>query len=406
MRTEPEQRYTPEISVNLRVPSDVQTSPDGQRVAFVVSPIAHLETNPATEIWVAEIASDSRARRFTTARAEERMPRWSPDGTRLAFLSDRAERGTAQVHLLDASGGEAVALTSLRRGADLISWSSDGSSISFTADRLALSGQQDPPGEIYVASLADRPRVIMQVPLDGGEPQVIGPANGHVWLYAWSRDGQSVAAITTESNRLDDTLGNVRFVIIDVVTHAERLLATLPFVPSLVQWSPDGTQIVILNETGDVPDDIRVILFDSRSGDRRTLEPEDTTPAWAGWVGDGSRLLVLTAEGFWTPVELVDLSTHVTQRLMLLPAGGTIAGPLSLSDDGQTVALVWQDPNTPPEVWAGALDGSLTCLTHLNPELDGLSFGTMEPIEWPASDGITIQGWLCRPPRAPCRVIG
>ena len=400
MRTEPEQRYTPEMSVNLRVPSDVQTSPDRQRVAFVVSPIAHLETNPATEIWLAEIAANRSARRFTTARAEEGMPRWSPDGARLAFLSDRAERGTAQVQLIDANGGEAASLTSLRRGADLIAWSPDGNAVSFTADRLALSGQQDPPGDIYVASLADRPRVVMQVPVEGGEPAVIGPAMGHVWLYAWSRDGGSIAAITTESNRLDDTIGNVQFVIIDVATHAERTLATLPFVPDVLQWSPDGTQLVIINETGEEPDDTRVILFDSRSGESRTLEPGDTTPAWAGWVGDGSRLLVLTEEGFWTPVEIVDLTIHVTRRLELRPEVGTIAGPLSLSDDGETVALVWQDPQTPPEVWAGALDGSLTCLTHLNPELDGLTFGTMEPIEWPASDGIMVEGWLVRPPNA------
>jgi dipeptidyl aminopeptidase/acylaminoacyl peptidase len=384
----------------MRMPSDVQTSPDGQRVAFVVSPIAHLDTHPATEIWLAAIGSESGAHRFTTALAEERMPRWSPDGSRLAFLSDRTERGTSQVHLIDASGGEAASLTALRRGADLIAWSPDGRSLSFTADRLALSGQQDPPGEIYVASLADRPRVILQVLIEGGEPQVIGPAAGHVWSYAWSWDGRSIAAITTESNRLDDTLGNVQFVVVDVATHAERTLATLPFVPDRLEWSPDGSQIVIINETGETPDDTRVILYESRTGDSRTLEPGDTTPAWAGWVGDGSRLLVLTAEGFWTPVELVDLTTHVTSRLELQPEGGTIAGPLSLSDDGETVALVWQNPTTPPEVWAGSLDGSLTCLTHLNPELDGLSFGTMEPFEWPASDGITIEGWLCRPPNA------
>jgi dipeptidyl aminopeptidase/acylaminoacyl peptidase len=382
------------------MPSEVQTSPDGQRVAFVVSPIAHLETHPATEIWLATIGSDSAARRFTPARAEERMPRWSPDGHRLAFLSDRAERGTAQVNLIDAAGGEAVALTTLRRGADLLAWSPDGTALSCTADRLALSGQQDPPGDIYVASLADRPRVIIQVSVSGGEPQVIGPSTGHVWTYAWSRDGRSIAAITTESNRLDDTLGNVRFVVMDVATHAERTLATLPFVPDRLEWSPDGTQIVMVSKTGEDLDDTRVILFDSRTGESRSLEPGDATPAWVGWVGDGSRLLVLTAEGFWTHVELVEESTLAKRTLDLVPEGGTIAGPLSLSDDGETVALIWQDPTTPPEVWAGALDGSLSCLTHLNPQLDGLTVGTMEPIEWPASDGLTIQGWLCRPPNA------
>jgi dipeptidyl aminopeptidase/acylaminoacyl peptidase len=397
MSAENQPKYTTELSVNLRLPSDVQLAPDGRRVAFAVAPIAHAEPKPTSEIWLAEVADDANPRRFTTAQAEERSPRWSPDGARLAFLSDRAERGTSQLHLIDTAGGEATALTSLRRGIDQIAWRPDGQALSGTADRLALAGQQDPPGDIYVASLADRPRVIVLVPIEGGEPSVIGPAEGHVWIYAWSPDGRSVAAITTGSNRLDDRLGNVQFIIIDVATRAERTLATLPFVPDLLQWSPDGSQLVVINETGETPDDTHVILFDSRSGASRTLEPGDTTPAWAGWVGDGSKLLVQTAEGFWTPVEQVDLNDHVTQRLELMPEGGTINGPLSLSDDGKTVALIWQDPQTPPEVWAGALDGTLNCLTHLNPQLDGLTLATLEPVEWPASDGITIEGWLARP---------
>ena len=242
METDSTRQYTPELAVGLNVPSDVQSSPDGTQVAFVVAPIAHKETKPTSEIWVASISGASNPRRFTTSQSENRMPRWSPDGSRLAFLSDRDERGTAQVFLFDQGGGEARGLTSLRKGADLISWIPGGEAISFTADRLALAGQQDPPGEISVASQADRPRVIVRVPVEGGGPRVIGPASGHVWSYAWKGDGRAVAVVTTESNRLDDTIGNVRLAIIEVARHAERTLAILPFVPDVMQWSPDGKQ--------------------------------------------------------------------------------------------------------------------------------------------------------------------
>ncbi len=401
MDTDSTRQYTPELAVGLNVPSDVQTSPDGRQVAFVVAPIAHEETKPTSEIWIASLSGDSEPRRFTTSQADNRMPRWSPDGSRLAFLSDRDERGTAQVYLFDKGGGEARGLTSLRQGADMISWVPGEEAISFTADRLALAGQEDPPGEIYVASQSDRPRVIVSVLVEGGELRVIGPASGHVWTYAWKGDGSEVAVVTTESNRLDDTFGNVRLAIIDVARHADRTMAVLPFVPDVLQWSPDGKQIVMINQTGEPPDDTRVILFDVASGDSRTLEPGDTTPAWVSWVGAGSRLLVLTAEGFWTPLELVDLTTHQTRRLEeILPQGGTVDGRFSLSSDGSTVSLVWQDPVTPAEIWAGPLEGTLRCLTHLNPQLDGLEFGAMEAVEWPASDGIMIEGWLVRPANA------
>ena len=287
MGTDSTERYTLEMAVSQRIPSNVMMSPDGKQVAFVVAPIAHAETKPTSEIWIADVSPDPRPRRFTAGSAENRMPRWSPDGAALAFLSDRNERGTAQVYLFEQFGGEARGLTSVPKGADLISWVPGGEAISFTADRLALAGQQDPPGDISVASQSDRPRVIVQVPLDGGEPRAIGPASGHVWAYAWNGDGSAIVAVTTESNRLDDTFGNVRLTILDVAKHAEQTLAMLPFVPGVLQWSPDGKQIVLINETGEPADDTRVILFDVATGDSRTLEPGDSTPAWVSWVGNG-----------------------------------------------------------------------------------------------------------------------
>ena len=84
-------RYTPELAVGLRVPSDAHVSPDGGRVAFVVAPVGHEETKPTSAIWMVEVSGDAPARAFTGGRAEDKMPRWSPDGERLAFLASLGE---------------------------------------------------------------------------------------------------------------------------------------------------------------------------------------------------------------------------------------------------------------------------------------------------------------------------
>src|ERR1700674_1370202 len=101
----------PEASLNLRTISDLQFSPDGTRLALVVSEPPKGERR-ARHIWLYDKQSGG-IRQFTHSAKTETSPRWSPDGKQLAFLSDRDDE--QQVHLMRADGGEASALTKGKR---------------------------------------------------------------------------------------------------------------------------------------------------------------------------------------------------------------------------------------------------------------------------------------------------
>src|SRR5690242_18926925 len=116
---------TPEASLNLRNISDLQFSPDGNRLAFVVTEPATGERR-ARHIWIYEKQSGL-VRQFTYSAKSESLPRWSPDGKQLAFLSDRDEQ--QQVYAMHTDGGEASALTKGKRGVTSFSWSPDGKQI-------------------------------------------------------------------------------------------------------------------------------------------------------------------------------------------------------------------------------------------------------------------------------------
>src|SRR6266851_86830 len=110
---------TPEVSLNLRSISDLQFSPDGNRLAFVVTEPAKGERR-ARHIWIYEKQSGS-IRQFTHSAKSDSLPRWSPDGKELAFLSDRDEQ--QQVYAMRADGGEASALTKGKRDVKNFAWS-------------------------------------------------------------------------------------------------------------------------------------------------------------------------------------------------------------------------------------------------------------------------------------------
>ena len=118
---------TPEASLNLRSISDLQFSPDGSRLAFVVSEPPKGERR-ARHIWIYDSQSGA-IRQFTYSAKTESFPRWSPDGKQLAFLSNRDEE--QHLYVMRADGGEGTALTKGKRAVQSFAWSPDGKQIAF-----------------------------------------------------------------------------------------------------------------------------------------------------------------------------------------------------------------------------------------------------------------------------------
>lgn len=106
-------------------------SPDGKQIAYVVSKadLAKPVSIYDTDVWLID-ADGKNDRRLTFASGADFRPRWSPDGTRLAFLSDRGGRNA--IYLLDPRGGEARALTNEPTPIREFEWSPDGKQIAFT----------------------------------------------------------------------------------------------------------------------------------------------------------------------------------------------------------------------------------------------------------------------------------
>src|SRR5689334_7610062 len=104
----------------IKTVSDIQLSPDGARMAYVLSEIDAEKDAYRTSIWVGR-SDGGEPERFTRGPGHDSAPRWSPDGSRLAFLSDR-EGENAQLYVMPVDGGEGRRLTSLESGAGPAAW--------------------------------------------------------------------------------------------------------------------------------------------------------------------------------------------------------------------------------------------------------------------------------------------
>jgi hypothetical protein len=154
-------QVTPDDLVSLKQAYNLNVSPDGKWVVFVVGEPADPkkpEKSGDTNIWIVPSDGSTQPRLFASSPKDESQPRWSPDGRYLAFLSTRGEpvgeekEPSSQIYLLRIDGGEAEQLTKVEGSVGTFRWSPDGRQIAFLVrDPLSAGGsltwpQKNPSG--------------------------------------------------------------------------------------------------------------------------------------------------------------------------------------------------------------------------------------------------------------------
>lgn len=390
--------YTPEMAVDLRVPLEPRLSPDGALVAFAVAPIGHPTTDRISAIHLVPSDGSAPAHALTGNEHNNTSPRWSPDGRRLAFLSDRAKRGEAQVCTVAIAGGEPLRLTALAGGVANADWLPDGSGVAFTATRLALSGKPAPSSEVKVAGEKWRPRALAVVPATGGAPRVVGPAEGHVWTYAYAPDGSQVAAFVSPTEDLAGSWDNVNLVVFDAEGGNERNLGRFNSLGPSLGWSDDSRRVVFISSQ--LPDDgeSRIFIVDVESGETSSLPDREMTPTTARFAGDD--ILVHAVDGQRTRIDRTDPRGAEWERLSLGEDGdaGWIDAGVNLDLHARGIVCNRADDRNPYDVYAALDGGPAVRLTDLNPQLAGVARASMRALEWTGPGGLRVEGWLLLPP--------
>src|SRR6267142_3676632 len=201
---------TPETSLSLSSISELPFSPDGSRLAFVVSEPPKGERR-ARPIWIYDKQSGG-IRQFTYSAKTETSPRWSPDGKQLAFLSNRDDE--QQVYGMRADGGEASALTKGKRGVQSFAWSPDGRQISFLASDAKTEAEEKKEkdkDDAHVADKEDKRARLWLLILATGETKALTQPNWEIHEAQWHPGGTGLMLSATDHPESDQNTDRIFF---------------------------------------------------------------------------------------------------------------------------------------------------------------------------------------------------
>jgi len=411
----------PHDLTRIRFVSDPQISPDGRTVAFVVTTLSDESDEYLSNIWLVD-TTGSGPRRFTTGPRRDTAPRWSPDGTRLAFVSEREPGKKGQLYVMPAQGGEPTRLTDLRHGVGTPEWSPDGTRLAFAA---RVGGAPEPETEEekrksrpprIITTLKykyngegftyDRRPQIFTVSVDDGEPRQLTEGDYDHTDPVFSPDGRSIAfASARHDDRDHDDAGDIW--LVPAAGGAPRRLTQTAGPATHPSFSPAGDTVAYLgratinNFGGNVRlftvpvaavESTQKIAPTSLTEDfDRSCSPLGVPPLWSR---DGDTLII-SAEDQGT------IGIHVARRdggpPRRLVSGHRVVTGYSAARDG-SIAFTASDPTSPAELFVYAADEhGERQLTDLNREWKReVTLSAAERFHFERA-GFTVDGWVMKP---------
>ena len=381
---------SPEAFLELRALQDPQFSPDGSKVAFVVSDPLKGEKR-TRHIWLYDKASNT-GRQITYSEMSETSPRWSPDGKKLAFLSNRGDN--QQIYILSLSGGEGVVVTKAKADVSSIAWSPDGQAIAFLSPDPKSEAEEKREKDKEDARVVDKDKKharLRVLELAKQEARALTEPNWEIKDLVWLPDGQSIVVSATNRPASDHNTERIYLVNVKDGKRNELLAPRGPF--NAIRVSPDGAVVSFVGCREDGPQPHDLFLLPVRGGAARNLTGAslDRRILNYHWANDGS-IVAEYAEGFRN--RFVGYNSEGEKKES--PELPINPGPFGVAPSGE-IAFVGETSTAPQELWLRNASGKAEQIIHINANWQDHALVAPEFYKYKSFDSVEIEAALLKP---------
>ena len=415
--------FDPMDVFELEWATDPRVSPDGDTIVYVRKSNDIMKDRERSNLW--QISIDKQDHRpLYSGIKNARSPRWSPDGKKLAFISN--DTGSQQIHVRWMDNGETAVITQLQNSPSNLTWSPDGKWLAFTMNVQAsfepiAKSRAKPEG----AEWAKKPitvtttqyqydgrgivepafRHVFVVPADGGSARQLTEGNfNHYGSLTWSpesdriyfsanrsedwelvSDEADIYSVTVSSKKIEQITNESGAERSPVISPNGELIAFSKEERRPLAYTPNRISVMSLNGSN-----IRLLTQDLDGDANNVIWADDSKSLYYTYDERGVRKI--------GQVSIKGKINKVTDGL-----GGTTLGRPYLSGsfhaNNKTIAFTYGQADRPANI-AVFNEDKLKILTSLNEDLLGhKTLGEVNEIIYKSSfDEQEIQGWYITPP--------
>jgi len=385
---------TPELILTRKSISDLQLSPDGGKLAMVLSePVMGSETR--RNIWIYDLSS-RKLRQFTASTKPDGQPRWSPDGRTLAFISARGDSN--QVYRIDPDGGEALALTEAKTAVSSFEWSPDGKRIAFETAAPKTDEEEKKEkdkDDARVVGREEKNSLLQVIDIASKSIQMLAQGAWHFSEYVWTPDGSGLVITATDDPRRE--LFSDKIYRLDAGDGKMTLIASPSGPFGNLKVSPDGKTLAYIGSRTDGPEahDLFVQSLDSGPARNLTAKSIDRPIGQFAWEDD-THLFLLAATGFGNAFYEVGLDGKAKR------SGWTPDLPVRSFAKGKSgLAFVGEGAVQAPELWVSTAPGLAEKISGFNKDWDSVKLVKPEIVRYASFDKVEIEAALLKPEGVP-----
>lgn len=400
------QHWSPEQCLRLKNVAAVEVSPDGRKVVYSVrEALLNDESSEYIQHLYLANADGTETTRLTKGTKSNSNPRFSPDGKKIAFLSNRD--GKTNLYVLPLSGGEAEKLTDAKTSVSNFAWAPNGESIAFVmSDAPTEAEEKDKKGKndwyfmdenykqnrLYTVSLSQLD--------DKQKPKItqLTKEYRNVNDFSWAPDSKKIVYAHSVSSKVGD-VSYSDIAIVELATGAVSVVANTPANESSPKFGLDGTLIAFVSSENPNSwsgrDFVKVFSIAGNKTIELNATPDDQVTL-LGWQPDGQAVIV--SEANRTLTALYALYVDKKTNLELTKGLSDFISNVSLSYNGAYVGFVMQNPSRLPEAYiAKSTQFIPQKISNLQAEHASKPLPKTEVVRWKGANGTEIEGLLTYP---------